>query len=110
MTIFIFASALVAIAYGVFLATKVMSLPEGTDKMKQIAQAIQEGAKAYLNRQYKTVAMVAAGIFVVIGFVPGLGWMTAGAFLVGAVLFTLTFIINLVSEIILNRMRQKLRM
>ena len=90
MTIFVFATAFVAIAYGVFLATKVMSFPEGTDKMKEIAYAIQTGAKAYLNRQYKTVAMVAAVLFVVIGFIPGLGWMTAAAFLAGAFLSALT--------------------
>jgi len=90
MTIFIFASAVLAIAYGVFLAKKVMSLPEGDDKMKSIAHAIQEGAKAYLNRQYKTVAVVAALLFILIGLVPGLGWKTAGAFLVGAFLSALT--------------------
>ena len=90
MTIFIFASVFVAIAYGVFLVTKVISLPEGNEKMKSIAHAIQVGASAYLNRQYKTVAMVAAVLFVVIGLVPSLGWVTAGAFLVGAFLSALT--------------------
>ncbi len=90
MTIFIFASALLAILYGVFLAKKVMGLPDGDEKMKNIAHAIQEGAKAFLNRQYKTVAMVAAVLFVIIGVVPSLGWMTAGAFLVGAFLSALT--------------------
>ncbi|OGH78214.1 MAG: sodium-translocating pyrophosphatase [Candidatus Magasanikbacteria bacterium RIFOXYC2_FULL_40_16] len=88
MTIFVFASALVAILYGVFLAKKVMSLPDGDEKMRNIAHAIQEGAKAYLNRQYKTVAAVAVVLFVLIGFV--LGWATAGAFLAGAFLSALT--------------------
>jgi len=90
MTIFIFASALVAIGYGVFLAKKVMSLPDGDEKMRNIAHAIQEGAKAFLNRQYKTVAVVALVLFVVIGLVPSLGWTTAVAFLVGAFLSALT--------------------
>ena len=90
MTIFIFASALVAIVYGVFLAKKVMSLPDGDEKMRNIAHAIQEGAKAFLNRQYKTVAVVALVLFVVIGLVPSLGWTTAVAFLVGAFLSALT--------------------
>jgi len=90
MTIFIFASALLAIAYGALLVRKVISLPDGNEKMRNIAQAIQEGAKAYLNRQYKTVAVVAVVLFVVIGFVPNLGWVTALAFLVGAFLSALT--------------------
>lgn len=90
MTIFIFASALVAILYGVFLAKKVMSMPDGDEKMRNIARAIQVGAKAYLNRQYKTVAMVAVVLFVVIGLVPSLGWITAVAFLAGAFLSALT--------------------
>ena len=54
--------------------------------MQAIAKAIQEGAKAYLNRQYRTVAIVAVVLFLIIGFVPGLGWTTAVAFLIGAVL------------------------
>jgi K(+)-stimulated pyrophosphate-energized sodium pump len=86
MTIFIFVSALLAILYGAFLIRKIMVLPEGNDKMKEIAHAIQEGAKAYLNRQYKTVAMVAVVLFIVIGLVPSLGWMTSVSFLIGAVL------------------------
>jgi K(+)-stimulated pyrophosphate-energized sodium pump len=58
--------------------------------MKSIATAIQEGAKAYLNRQYKTVAMVAVILFVIIGLIPSLGWTTALAFIVGAFLSALT--------------------
>ncbi len=90
MTIFIFASALLAIAYGAWLVKKVIAMPAGDEKMQSIAHAIQEGAKAYLNRQYKTVAMVAAVLFLIIGFLPNLGWKTAGAFLIGAVLSALT--------------------
>ncbi len=57
--------------------------------MKSIAQAIQEGAQAYLDRQYKTVALVALILFVVIGLVPPLGWKTALAFLLGSFLSAL---------------------
>ncbi|MEK7083649.1 MAG: sodium-translocating pyrophosphatase [Patescibacteria group bacterium] len=90
ITLFIFASALLAIIYGGFLIQKVLKLSPGNDRMQAIARAIQEGAKAYLNRQYKTVAAVAAVLFFVIGFVPSLGWATAIAFLLGACLSALT--------------------
>jgi len=83
-TLFVLGSALLAIVYGVILIKLIMRLPSGNAKMKEIASAIQEGAKAYLNRQYRTVAIVAAVLFVVLGFIPGLGWMTAFAFLIGA--------------------------
>ena len=75
--------ALLAIVYGFFLAKKILAKPAGNDKMKEIAAAIQEGAKAYLNRQYKTIAVIGAVIFLILGFT--LGWMTALAFLVGAI-------------------------
>ncbi|MFA6389360.1 MAG: sodium/proton-translocating pyrophosphatase, partial [Patescibacteria group bacterium] len=82
----IFGSAILAIIYGVVLIRIILKLPSGNDKMQAIAKAIQEGAKAYLNRQYRTVAIVAVVLFLIIGFVPGLGWTTAVAFLIGAVL------------------------
>ena len=83
-TLFVLGSAVLAIVYGIVLIKLIMRLPSGNAKMKEIASAIQEGAKAYLNRQYRTVAIVAAVLFVVLGFIPGLGWMTAFAFLIGA--------------------------
>ncbi|MFA5886901.1 MAG: sodium-translocating pyrophosphatase [Patescibacteria group bacterium] len=88
--LFIFGSALAAIIYGVIVIVSLLRLPEGNDRMKEIAAAIQAGAKAFLNRQYKSVAIVAAVLFLIIGFVPGLGWLTALAFLSGAVLSALT--------------------
>ncbi len=90
ISLFILACALIAIAYGAFLIKRVLSLPAGNDKMQEIARAIQAGAKAYLNRQYRTVAMVAVVLFLIIGFVPSLGWLTAVAFLIGATLSALT--------------------
>jgi K(+)-stimulated pyrophosphate-energized sodium pump len=53
--------------------------------MQEIAKAIQEGAGAYLNKQYKTIGLIAVVLFLVIGFVPKLGWTMALGFLVGAV-------------------------
>jgi len=84
----ILASALLAIVYGAVLIKMVTKLPAGNEKMQDIAKAIQEGASAYLNRQYKTVAMVAAVLFVVI--VYALGWKTGIAFIIGAFLSALT--------------------
>ncbi|MFA5163725.1 MAG: sodium-translocating pyrophosphatase [Patescibacteria group bacterium] len=89
-TFLILASAVVAIIYGAITIASILRLPEGNEKMKEIAKAIQAGAKAFLNRQYKTVAMVALVLFLVIGFVPALGWATALAFLAGAILSALT--------------------
>ena len=84
--IFILASALIAIIFGAVLTRSILKLPKGDDKMQKIARAIQEGANAFLNRQYKTVALVAVVLFVIIIFVPSLGMVTALAFLAGAVL------------------------
>ena len=86
----ILGSAVVALIYGAIVIASILRLPEGSDKMKEIASAIQAGAKAFLNRQYKAVASVAVVLFLLIGFVPALGWTTALAFLVGATLSALT--------------------
>lgn len=90
MTLFILGSALIAILYGGIVIASILRMPEGNDKMKEIAKAIQEGAKAFLNRQYRAVAMVAVVLFLIIGFIPELGWKTALAFIVGASLSALT--------------------
>jgi K(+)-stimulated pyrophosphate-energized sodium pump len=79
-------SAVVAILYGLIYISIILKLPDGNEKMKKIAAAIQEGAKAYLNRQYKTVAISALVLTLIIGLIPPLGWMTAFAFLIGAFL------------------------
>ena len=85
-TYLIFGSAAVAILYGLWLIKKIIALPAGNERMQAIAKAIQEGARAFLNRQYKTIALVAVVLFIIIGLVPSLGWTTAVAFLVGAIL------------------------
>jgi K(+)-stimulated pyrophosphate-energized sodium pump len=84
-TYFIIGSAILALIYGGFAIKSIMKLPSGNEKMLSIAKAIQDGAKAFLSRQYKTVAMVAVVLFLIIGLVPSLGWLTAWAFLAGAV-------------------------
>ncbi len=88
--IFILTSAVLAIIYGLILINSVLRLSAGNEKMRAIARAIQEGAKAYLNRQYRTIALVAIILFFIIGLLPNLGWITALAFLLGAFLSGLT--------------------
>ncbi|OGH80744.1 MAG: sodium-translocating pyrophosphatase [Candidatus Magasanikbacteria bacterium RIFCSPLOWO2_02_FULL_44_11] len=75
--------ALLAVLYGVILIRWVMKQPAGDERMQAIARAIQAGAKAYLKRQYTTIAIVALIVFVIIGFF--INWVTAFGFLVGAV-------------------------
>src|SRR5260370_15125350 len=75
-----------ALAYGGWQISWILQQPTGNDRMREIAQAIQTGAMAYLNRQYTTIGIVGVILFLVIGFVPGLGWATAWGFAVGAIL------------------------
>jgi K(+)-stimulated pyrophosphate-energized sodium pump len=78
--------ALVAIAWGLYLTYWLLKQPAGNERMQEIARAIQEGAAAYLQKQYTAIAIVAAVPFLVIGFYNDLGWGTAIGFLFGAVL------------------------
>ncbi len=85
--------ALLAIVYGVILIAWINKQPAGDDRMKAIAKAIQEGANAYLGRQYKTITVVALAVFALLGF--GVNWLTAIGFLVGAVLSGLAGLIGM---------------
>ncbi len=76
--------AVAALVYGVISISWVMGHSPGNQRMQEIAAAIQQGAKAYLNRQYLTIAVVGVVLFVVLGV--GLDWYTAFGFAVGAVL------------------------
>jgi len=84
--LFALACAVLAIVYGAWQIQVILRLPEGNERMREISMAVREGAIAYLWRQYKTIAMVGVVLFLVIGFVPGLGWTTAWGFFLGAVL------------------------
>ena len=77
------AASLIAVAFAIYLSWKVNSFSEGEGKMVEIASAIKEGAKAFLNRQYKAVAYVAIVVALVLYFF--LGASTAVGFLIGAI-------------------------
>ena len=79
---------LVAVVYGIVTSRQVLSSSAGNEKMQSIAAAIQEGAQAYLGRQYRTIAMVGAVVALLVWyFLDGLGTpISAGGFLLGAVL------------------------
>ncbi len=75
-----------ALAYGIGLIFWVLAQPAGDARMREIAAAIQEGAMAFLQRQYRTVGIVAIVIAIIIFFVPTLGLQAAVGFLIGAIL------------------------
>ncbi|PJC01921.1 MAG: sodium-translocating pyrophosphatase, partial [Candidatus Komeilibacteria bacterium CG_4_9_14_0_8_um_filter_36_9] len=85
--LFSLVAAVIAIVYGFVLAKLILKKPAGSDKMKEIAAAIQIGAKAYLNRQYRTIAIIAVILFIILWI--AIGFLTALGFLVGAVLSAL---------------------
>ena len=84
---YVLACGVLALVYGVWASRSILSAPAGNKRMQEIASHIQEGARAYLNRQYTTIAMVGAVIFAVIwgllGLKVGIGYLI-GALLSGA--------------------------
>ena len=83
---FALACGVAAVAYGLYLTFWIMQQPQGSERMREIAKAVQEGAAAYLKRQYTTIAAVSIVPFLLLGFYNKLGWGTAIGFLVGAIL------------------------
>src|SRR5919205_113619 len=78
--------AAAAVVYGLALTRWLLTRPAGNQRMQEIARAVQEGAAAYLRRQYSTIAVVAIVPFLILGFYNRLGWGTAIGFLIGAAL------------------------
>src|SRR3989440_9452112 len=83
---FALACAFVAVAYGIGLTWWLLKQPAGNERMQEIARAVQEGAAAYLKKQYTTIAIVAVVPFILLGVYHKLGWGPAFGFLIGAVL------------------------
>jgi len=83
-SIFALLCGAVALGYGIWSVKWILALPDGNDRMRKIATAVQEGAKAYLNRQYTTIGIVGVILAVILFFV--LDVYTAIGFVVGAVL------------------------
>ena len=77
-------AGILTVLYGLWLVTWINKQAKGDAKMIEISEAIQQGAKAYLNRQYRTVAIVAVIVFALLGFL--LNWTIAAGFILGAVL------------------------
>jgi K(+)-stimulated pyrophosphate-energized sodium pump len=77
-----------ALVYGIVSAKWIMTKPTGNERMQEIAAAIQEGAKAYLNRQYTTIGIAGTVLFLLVGYF--IDWITAAGFAVGAIFSGLT--------------------
>ena len=78
--------AAIAVGYGLYLTYWLLQQPAGTERMRAISSAVQEGASAYLRKQYTTIAVVAIVPFILLGVYHKLGWGPAFGFLVGAAL------------------------
>jgi K(+)-stimulated pyrophosphate-energized sodium pump len=78
--------AIVGVGYGLYLTFWLLGRPAGSERMQEIGRAVQEGAAAYLRRQYMTIGVVAIVPFLLLGFYKSLGWGSAFGFLIGAAL------------------------
>ena len=82
ITLIAIIASLISIVAGILMIQNILKKSKGNEKMQDIANAIQSGAKAFLTRQYKTIAYIAVPLFLILGF--AINWHTAIAFIVGA--------------------------
>ncbi|HEV2036966.1 MAG TPA: sodium/proton-translocating pyrophosphatase, partial [Candidatus Eremiobacteraceae bacterium] len=97
---FALTSGVLAILYGLYLIVWVLRKPTGNERMREIAAAIQEGAMAYLRRQYTTIGIVAVALILLIGFL--LSWEAAIGFFIGALLSGATGFIGMAISVRAN--------
>ncbi|MEL6378611.1 MAG: sodium-translocating pyrophosphatase [Pseudomonadota bacterium] len=98
----VFVTGALAIVYGGFTARSIMAMSDGNERMKEIAGAIQEGAAAYLNKQYTTIAIVGGIAFVALLVVFKFNFIPAGGFLIGAVLSGLAGYVGMIVSVRAN--------
>src|ERR1700693_1264290 len=82
--IFVIVCGLLALAYGLLTRRSVLAANAGNARLQEISGAIQVGANAYLNRQYRTIAIV--GVVILVILLITLGWRVAVGYLIGSVL------------------------
>ncbi|NIS60607.1 MAG: sodium-translocating pyrophosphatase [Proteobacteria bacterium] len=78
-------SGILGLIFALFLVIYVLKHDEGSEKMREISAAIQEGATAFLGREYRILALFVVAVAIILGFIPSLGWLVSLSFVFGAV-------------------------
>jgi K(+)-stimulated pyrophosphate-energized sodium pump len=78
-------AGIVGIVFVIFLAVNVLKKEAGSERIREITTAIEEGAKAFLRREYITLAVFVAVVFIILAVIPDIGWKTGVAYLLGAI-------------------------